>query len=192
MSEKLIFLSLIALFWQVTFTPVKTEEMPPPPSIVLVADIKVLERQLTSLMNQRTVYVLASLNPPPEKVVDKEILIKALMEQESNGNPNAIGDKGKAHGCLQIHKCAVIDVNRHFGTKYKHSDLLGNVSLSKEICRKYWQIYAPDNASPEELARLWNGGPDWRKDPDTIVYWRGVKAILHRMITADQEVGGFL
>ena len=42
-------------------------------------------------------------------------LITSLVQVESRGNSNAIGDNGKAIGCLQIHKGVVEDVNRIYG-----------------------------------------------------------------------------
>lgn len=41
-----------------------------------------------------------------------EIIIPALIQIESGGNVNAIGDGGEAVGCLQIHEIMVDDVNR--------------------------------------------------------------------------------
>ena len=39
-------------------------------------------------------------------------LINAIIKVESNDNVNAIGDNGKAVGCMQIWKVVVDDVNK--------------------------------------------------------------------------------
>ena len=109
-------------------------------------------------------------------------LIVAMMLVESGGNPNAIGDGGRALGVLQIHAGVVADVNRHHGMNYKHEDALDPVK-AKKICRLYLKTYAPAGASPEILARIWNGGPSGHLKPATIQYWRKVK----REITAKKE-----
>lgn len=49
-------------------------------------------------------------------------LINALVKVESKGVRTAIGDKGRAVGILQIHKCVVDDVNRICKTTYTYAD----------------------------------------------------------------------
>ena len=51
-----------------------------------------------------------------------DVLIKALIQVETNGNPKAIGDNGDAKGILQIHQEVITDVNRICRTKYIHDD----------------------------------------------------------------------
>jgi len=136
------------------------------------------------ICSQKQITIIHGITPPFEEItipksdtIDREFLIEILIEVESEGK-NFIGDQGRAFGCLQIHECAIVDVNRHFGTDYEHLQVLHNSVLSKEICRKYWDIYASKDASYEELARLWNGGPGWRNDPKTMVYWDKVKRVI--------------
>ncbi len=115
-------------------------------------------------------------------------LIAALIEVESRGNDRAIGDKhmnDKAYGCLQIRKPCVDDVNQRLGTKYRPEDVLGNRSLSVQVCRTYLERYATSKAlgrepSLEDMARIWNGGPvGWRKQ-STLGYWSKVQKVLAR------------
>jgi len=51
----------------------------------------------------RKVGVTAEDIPPPEVVL-------GIIMTESRGNPDTIGDGGKAHGLLQLHERAVLDV----------------------------------------------------------------------------------
>lgn len=110
-------------------------------------------------------------------------LITSLVQVESRGNSNAIGDNGKAIGCLQIHKGVVEDVNRIYGTTYVHSDCK-NVEISKEICRKYLTYYGGKSATDEKYARIWNGGPRGHLKTKTKGYWIRVRDIMTRQIYA--------
>lgn len=117
-------------------------------------------------------------------------LIDAIIEVESRGDVNAVGDKFlqfPAYGCMQIRQVCVDDVNRKFGTKYKATDCLGNKALSIDIFNKYMQCY-PKNVTDEDKARAWNGGGNWKmvygkKKWETYsknldIYWNKVKVLL--------------
>ncbi len=118
----------------------------------------------------------------------RERLIKALIAVESNGNDRAIGDrhmKDKAYGALQVRKPCVDDVNRRFGTQYKAQDCLGNRELSVSVCQKYLEMYATRTRlgrepTFEDMARIWNGGPNGHKKESTNGYWSKVKKVLAR------------
>lgn len=109
-------------------------------------------------------------------------LIDALVKVESNGDPRAIGDNGKAYGCLQIWSVVVEDVNQVSRVKYTHADAF-DPAKARAICRAYLARYATANRlgrepTEEDFARIWNGGPNgWRKN-STIKYWHKVAAVL--------------
>lgn len=77
------------------------------------------------------------------------VLIPILSVIESNNNPKAIGDNGKAVGVLQIHKVMVDDVNRIIRLHYtKTTHFYGyndrrSVKKSREMVRIYLRHYAP-------------------------------------------------
>mgnify|MGYP003636705791 CR=1 FL=1 len=87
-----------------------------------------------------------------------------LKQVETSGKINVIGDSGKAFGILQIHKICIDDVNRVYGTSYRHIDAFDEV-CSEEIfvlyltmginlyCKRY-------NREPteRELVNFWNFG----------------------------------
>ncbi len=84
-------------------------------------------------------------------------LITALIQVESRGNDNVVGDKhlkDKAYGSLQIRKPCVQDVNKRYGTNYRAEDCLGNRELS---------------------IKIWNGGPKGFKKKSTQAYWEKVR-----------------
>ena len=109
-------------------------------------------------------------------------LINAIIKVESNDNVNAIGDNGKAVGCMQIWKVVVDDVNKVSKLKYNYNDRF-NKEKSIEIFKLYINKYAtakrlgrtPTN---EDVARIWNGGPNGFKKAGTKQYWLKVKAEL--------------
>lgn len=91
-------------------------------------------------------------------------MFEGIKYIESRNDPTAIGDNGKAYGIAQIHKIAVDDVNRMYGTSYTHEDAF-NENCAEEIfhlyisagIERFTKIY---NRPPTEgeIVRMWNGG----------------------------------
>lgn len=100
-------------------------------------------------------------------------LISALVMVESGGDPAKVGDDGKALGVLQIHAQVVQDVNRMYGTHYRHEHVL-KPAIARRICRLYIMHYAGVGASAEQCARIWNGGPRGHGKAATKKYWEKV------------------
>jgi hypothetical protein len=100
-------------------------------------------------------------------------LISALITVESSGNDLAIGDQGRAIGCLQIHRAVVVDVNRFTGSHYRHQDMT-NRAAARAVCQAYLTHYGR-GATTEQLARRWNGGPTGDRKTATLGYWRKVQ-----------------
>jgi hypothetical protein len=88
-------------------------------------------------------------------------LWEAVCRVESNGNPLAVGDGGKAAGIAQIHAITVRDVNRIAGTKFTLNDRF-DVEKSRAIFQLYTEHYGKGK-SDEVKARIWNGGPNAMK-----------------------------
>jgi hypothetical protein len=103
-------------------------------------------------------------------------LISALIIVESSGNDQAIGDQGRAIGCLQIHRAVVLDVNRITGSHYRHQDMTNRVQ-ARAVCEAYLKHYGR-GATTEQLARRWNGGPTGDRKSATEAYWAKVKKQL--------------
>jgi hypothetical protein len=103
-------------------------------------------------------------------------LISALIIVESSGNDRAIGDQGRAIGCLQIHRGVVQDVNRITGSNYRHQDMTNRVA-ARAVCQAYLEHYGKGKTT-EQQARIWNGGPTGDRKPVTLAYWRRVQRNL--------------
>ena len=102
--------------------------------------------------------------------MDWGLLILALILVESGGDNSAVGDRGHAIGCLQIHRCVVEDVNRIYKMNFRYPRDALNRQKSVEICMLYLKHYGLDYerrtkkpATAEVLARIWNGGPNGAK-----------------------------
>ena len=110
------------------------------------------------------------------------LLLAALIAVESGGNVRAVGDGGRAVGVLQIHPVTVMDVNRIAGTSYTLADRLCP-EKSKAMATIYLTHYASARrmgrpATAEEMARMWNGGPNGHRKPATHRYWAKVKRAM--------------
>jgi len=104
-------------------------------------------------------------------------LISALIIVESSGNDLAIGDNGRAIGCLQIHKAVVLDVNRITGSNYQWQQMTNRVQ-ARAVCEAYLKHYGK-GCTTEQLARKWNGGgPAGDRKSATEAYWAKVKKHL--------------
>jgi hypothetical protein len=104
-------------------------------------------------------------------------LITALMIVESGNNDQAIGDQGRAIGCLQIHKAVVQDVNKFTGSNYRHQDMTNRVA-ARAVCEAYLKHWGKGKTT-EEQARIWNGGPQGhKKKTATQAYWNKVEKHL--------------
>jgi hypothetical protein len=108
-------------------------------------------------------------------------LWEAVCRVESNGNPLAVGDGGRAAGIAQIWAITVRDVNRIAGTNYTLNDRF-DVEKSKAIFQLYVNHYGKGK-SDEVKARIWNGGPNamkatGQKQINLNRYWAKIKKHL--------------
>tara|TARA_R110000851_G_scaffold43505_1_gene107503 strand:- start:1293 stop:1766 length:474 start_codon:yes stop_codon:yes gene_type:complete len=110
-------------------------------------------------------------------------LIDALIQIESNGNDDAVGDNGNAIGCLQIWKIYHTDATERSNIGGKYLDCYTR-SYAIMVFDAYMQRYArsawtdPLKFDAEKVARIHNGGPKGYKKTATIKYWNKVKKVL--------------
>lgn len=100
-------------------------------------------------------------------------LLAALILVESSGNDLAYNRTEKAAGCLQIRPIMVREVNRLSGRHYRHPEDCWDRRKSCEMALVYFGQW-PD-ATEEQLARRWNGGPTGDRKKSTLRYWSKVK-----------------
>jgi len=125
-----------------------------------------------------------------EKVKEKDqtdYLIEALIQVESRGNTNAIGDKHLGEpsiGVLQIRPVMVREVNRILkimGTtqRYKLKDRFDRQKSIEMFL--FWKNYHHPEDGFEEIARCWNGGPRGLKNKRTEKYWIKVQNEINNL-----------
>ncbi len=116
-----------------------------------------------------------------------DYLLEALIQVESKGNENAVGDKHLSRpsvGVLQLRPIMVREVNRilkkhKVNKKYTLED---RYSREKSIEMFYiWQSFHHLNDSDEIIARCWNGGPKGWKRNSTLHYWDKVQSEINNL-----------
>jgi hypothetical protein len=87
-----------------------------------------------------------------------------LKVVETNNNPDSIGDNGRSYGILQIQRSVLRDVNRIYGTDYRHKDMFDE-EASEEVFMLYLcygkEVFLKKHCrfpTEEEMVRMWNGG----------------------------------
>jgi hypothetical protein len=87
-----------------------------------------------------------------------------LKTVETNNNPDSIGDNGRSYGILQIQRSVLSDVNRIYGTDYRHKDMFYE-EASEEVFMLYLcygrEVFLNKHCrfpTEEEMVRMWNGG----------------------------------
>jgi len=105
-------------------------------------------------------------------------LLRAIRIVESNDNPAAVGDGGKAIGCYQIWRVYWTDS----GIPGTYQDCF-NRAYSERVVLAYWERYATRKRlgrepTLEDLARIHNGGPNGFKKEATLEYWEKIQQVL--------------
>ena len=145
-----------------------------------VALVYVLARiSLPDAIQQESPSVAAVVpETPPPPTINPGRLYEALVEQESGGNPHAVGDGGRAIGVLQIHPIMVRDVNRILGYDRWTLEDRWSAAESRAMLEVYLGHYGA--TSYEEAARKWNGGPGGHLKASTVPYWEKVREALEK------------
>lgn len=130
-----------------------------------------------------TCQVAATVNDPFPAVA------KAILWQESRGDPNAVGDGGRAIGAYQIHRDYWSDGTRFLGVTWPYSDARDPVK-ALAVVRAYTEHYvraAGIEWTAQNIARIHNGGPQGYRKAATRAYWRKIERIMEHGLKPDQE-----
>lgn len=105
-----------------------------------------------------------------EPVDPFEVLVNAIVQVESLGDPLAYNPVEEAVGAFQIRPIRVLDYNQRTGKNIKIENCY-SYEVSKEIFLYYARLTGyPDY---ETIARNWNGSGEM-----TTEYWKRVKSFL--------------
>lgn len=133
----------------------------------------------------KTIALLLAIATPAfgQYTPQQDALLDALIQVESNGKDDAVGDKGNALGCLQIWKIYWIDATERSGIGGTYRDCFKR-DYAKRIVAAYMTRYAkeawysPGGFDAERCARIHNGGPKGYRKTATIKYWKKVQKVL--------------
>ena len=91
-------------------------------------------------------------------------IMSILKVVETNNDTDSIGDNGTSYGILQIQRSVLSDVNRIYGTDYRHKDMFDE-EASEEVFMLYLcygkEVFLKKHCrfpTEEEMVRMWNGG----------------------------------
>jgi hypothetical protein len=125
------------------------------------------------MKNRLVILVMLVAGIVSGETISRAKLLGRLIEMESSGRVDVVGDNGKAYGILQFHKIRVDEVNRILelrksSIRYTHADAFSKVK-SIEMFNIFYDHYDNGNRTEEYLVRLWNGNP---KNTGTDAYWK--------------------
>jgi hypothetical protein len=106
-----------------------------------------------------------------------ENLLDAIAIAETNGR-NIMGDQNQAAGIFQLHRCALLDVNRKYGTCYEWPRDALVPHHARNIAKLYLKICGYGKKPLEETVRRYNGGGKHWQSNAAGRYWLKVKTIL--------------
>lgn len=125
-----------------------------------------------------------------KSVVDLAPLIEAMIWVESRDNDSAYNKREDAVGCLQIRPIMLRECNRilELQNVEKRYTLQDRWSRIKSVQIFYVvNNYHHENATYEEIARAWNGGPNWAQKGGTKRYWNKVQSKLKKESKKDER-----
>lgn len=142
-------------------------------------------KQYRKVVKKSTSDIRKVVEDPGNADVDSVMnLLDAMIQVESRGNVDAVGDEhlgSPSVGVLQIRPIMVKEVNRILKkcNESKTYELDDRYSRDKSIAMfQIWKAYYHNHSTLEKIARCWNGGPRGYKMNATIHYWNKVKAYL--------------
>jgi hypothetical protein len=99
-----------------------------------------------------------------------ERLLDAIARVESHGDPNAVGDGGRALGAYQIHRGYWEDGTGLLGVDWLHPDAADSKKARRVV--KAYLLHYGRGKSLLEMARIHNGGPRGDEKKATLPYAR--------------------
>lgn len=103
-------------------------------------------------------------------------LLYAVSCVESGNDPRAVNQAEGAYGALQVRQCVIDDVNRHYGLDLRMVDVRTDTDTGRCVFVLYVRMWGAE--TPEQAARIWNGGPTGASKRATVDYWERIKAIM--------------
>jgi hypothetical protein len=105
-----------------------------------------------------------------------DLLLDAIAHVESNGDPHAVGDNGRALGMYQIHRAYWKDGTRFLGVDWAYEQARDPLK-ARRVVRAYLLHYGRGK-SLLDMARIHNGGPRGHRKRATRAYARKIAEVL--------------
>jgi hypothetical protein len=87
----------------------------------------------------------------------RDRLFDAIVQVESRGNPDAVGDEGNAHGLVQAWRRAWQDGCKAMGVHWNYATGVRDPCKCIRVFYAYTSLYGA-RIDPQRV-RIWNGGP---------------------------------
>jgi hypothetical protein len=122
-----------------------------------------------------------------EQELSNTQLVEALIQVESSGKEDCVGDKHlivPSIGVLQIRPIMVREVNRILkklgdNKRYTNKDRYSRVKSIEMF--NVWKDFHHKDHSDEVVSRCWNGGPKGWRRKKTLHYWDKVQKALKKI-----------
>lgn len=108
----------------------------------------------------------------------RDRLFDAIVEVESQGNPDAVGDRGNAHGLMQAWRPAWREGSKELGVHWNYATGVRNPYECSQVFYAYTSRYGA--RTDQQRARIWNGGPSGDHRRSTLPYWLKVRHAMKR------------
>jgi len=111
------------------------------------------------------------------------LLIIAILQVESGGDWNAIGDGGHALGGLPIQAIMVRHYNEATGSSVKHTEARNPATATRIACWYFGYLSKRYKRAltPAELYQCWNAGPDAVKRGQSVARGKRVASIYSNL-----------
>jgi len=115
------------------------------------------------------------------------LLFAVIAEKESHFDPAAWNRDEDSVGIVQIRRCVIDDINEAYGLDFSYADRWSPYrsrlifALCMALNAERYRKETGKEPDVEALVRMWNGGPDGYREPETLEYWRAVKPIFERV-----------
>jgi hypothetical protein len=113
---------------------------------------------------------------PDDEAMDR--LLDAIAKVESQNNPTAVGDGGKAAGAYQIHRRYWADATKFLGVEWDYRKAR-DPDKARQVVRAYLRHYGKGK-SLLDMARIHNGGPRGYRKAATLAYARKIEQALEK------------
>jgi soluble lytic murein transglycosylase-like protein len=123
-----------------------------------------------------TAALTTALSAAPNEDFNK--LLDAISQVESNNDPGAVGDGGRAIGSYQIHRLYWKDGTRILGVEWEYRDAR-DPRRARRVVSAYLRHYGKGK-SLSDMARIHNGGPRGHRKKATLRYARKVLEVMEK------------